>query len=196
MASQTYCENKDRAVITFVIDGNPERIEVSPTPVTVEENPTGAIEPSTVCNDMREPINIKTYGEIDRIELLTPQFARLTPERNAEFPRDCPIPQIVGDRLVSYFDGPEGDENYKLNKYGCCYMVYYKGGDKKRLKITDGNNNIVYDKTGVVKNLKVGCDSDCPDGHLKCDCNRYPGYCCIPCDEYATKISNAARRIK
>lgn len=24
---------------------------------------------------------------------------------------------------------------------------------------------------------------DCPDGHLKCMCNTYPGYCCIPCSQ-------------
>jgi hypothetical protein len=190
-----YCRNKDRAVITFTIDGQSERLEVSPTPVKVEENPVGAIDPSTHCNNMIEPINIKTYGEIETIKLLTPTFAKLNAERNQETERPCPIPQIVGDRLVSYFDGQDLG-NYELNKYGCCYEVYYKGGDRKQLKVTDGNGNTVYDKTGNIKNLKVGCDSDCPDGHIKCQCNKYPGYCCIDCNEYVEKIKNAARRIK
>ena len=58
------------------------------------------------------------------------------------------------------------------------------------VKITD-ESGVIYekffpgDKEPVVE---VSCDDECPEGYIKCSSDKYPGYCCIPCKETASKI--------
>lgn len=48
---------------------------------------------------------------------------------------------------------------------------------------------ILYEETGECPlDFNVVCDRDCPPGHLKCNSNKYPGYCCLPCKDTASKI--------
>lgn len=42
--------------------------------------------------------------------------------------------------------------------------------------------------------FKVSC-GDCPEGTKRCESSGYPGFCCIPCDEIATRINRLISRI-
>lgn len=37
--------------------------------------------------------------------------------------------------------------------------------------------------------FNVGCNDDCPPGHIRCETSAYPGYCCIPCNEIKSEIA-------
>ncbi|MEY2859283.1 MAG: hypothetical protein RLZZ74_3596, partial [Cyanobacteriota bacterium] len=43
--------------------------------------------------------------------------------------------------------------------------------------------------------FEVQC-GNCPDEHIECKANHYPGYCCIPCESISQKIHNLANRIQ
>lgn len=53
--------------------------------------------------------------------------------------------------------------------------------------IQDCNGNQIYNKSGQVCNTSYNCDG-CPDGTIQCNCNDYPGYCCLPCEAIEEEI--------
>lgn len=61
----------------------------------------------------------------------------------------------------------------------------------------DGCEITIFDKDGgqLYKDkgkspckVEVACGDACPEGYLKCSSNKYPGYCCLPCQQTANKI--------
>lgn len=58
-------------------------------------------------------------------------------------------------------------------------------------------NNKLYD--GFIdspNDYSVVCDDECPPGYLKCASDAYPGYCCVPCDSFKSRISNLTSYVK
>lgn len=64
------------------------------------------------------------------------------------------------------------------------------------MTIKDKNYRLVYQKTfNEEPRINVGCNG-CPAGHLKCKCDAYPGYCCIPCKEIKSGIADAREMLR
>jgi hypothetical protein len=60
-----------------------------------------------------------------------------------------------------------------------------------------GTNKILFTATGKhAVSYNVVCGDECPPGHIKCDCNEYPGFCCIPCSEIIGGIRSAISAIR
>ncbi|AFY54387.1 hypothetical protein Riv7116_1846 [Rivularia sp. PCC 7116] len=67
---------------------------------------------------------------------------------------------------------------------GCEIIVYDKDGKQ------------LYQNTGKSPcNVEIACDDDCPKGYLKCESNKYPGYCCLPCKDTASKIRDLGNKL-
>ena len=62
--------------------------------------------------------------------------------------------------------------------------------------ISNNGNTIFTDKGECPCNFNVACGDDCPDGSIRCDCDSYPGYCCIPCDEVKGGIANITAMLR
>ncbi|WP_414579595.1 hypothetical protein [Anabaena sp. CCY 9402-a] len=71
---------------------------------------------------------------------------------------------------------------------------YSEGG--KYLTIKNAQGVQIFKKQVKDCNYKISCGDDCPDGQIKCTHNKYPGYCCIPCQSTASKINNLASKTR
>lgn len=49
---------------------------------------------------------------------------------------------------------------------------------------------------GEQPKVEVACDDKCPPRQMKCKCEKYPGYCCIPCSSVVPKINNMAAKLR
>lgn len=75
-------------------------------------------------------------------------------------------------------------------------LVFTPSDESFGLKIYNQQNSLI--GKFPVKNCdyKITCDDDCPDGHLKCECSAYPGYCCIPCNEIKLGIQSITAAVR
>ncbi|MBN3959257.1 hypothetical protein [Nostoc sp. NMS8] len=94
--------------------------------------------------------------------------------------RDCPLPSINGNQIISDFDNYYAD-----NESTCSYQVTFVQGISVNGKIYPSDD---YQYT-------VSCDDDCPEGSHKCTHGRYPGYCCVPCQKVGSKLKNIASKV-
>ncbi|BAZ36970.1 hypothetical protein NIES4101_28910 [Calothrix sp. NIES-4101] len=65
-----------------------------------------------------------------------------------------------------------------------------------QIVITTEDGTVFNSKIGKKCSFDYSCDDNCPEEHVKCEKDSYPGYCCLPCASTAQKIHNLANRIK
>jgi len=53
--------------------------------------------------------------------------------------------------------------------------------------IQDCNGDTIYNNSGGNCSTSFACDG-CPTGTIQCNCNNYPGYCCLPCQAIEEEI--------
>jgi hypothetical protein len=63
------------------------------------------------------------------------------------------------------------------------------------IKIIYEGNVIFRDRSDTQITYEVIC-GNCPPNHIECKTNKYPGYCCIPCQPTASKINNLAAKVR
>lgn len=91
----------------------------------------------------------------------------------------------VGDGTYRYRSGTESIAEVtevvrNPNVYesgGDCYGCLINSGSVK-VTITDKNNKKLSEQIGFSPQIKVSCNG-CAPGEIKCNCDAYPGYCCI-----------------
>ncbi|MBH8561646.1 hypothetical protein I8748_05540 [Nostoc sp. CENA67] len=69
---------------------------------------------------------------------------------------------------------------------------------KYRITISDINGNQLFQEEKQADSppkYEVACGNGCPSGYHKCNHDKYPGYCCIPCVDTADKIRNLASKL-
>lgn len=49
---------------------------------------------------------------------------------------------------------------------------------------------------GEQPEVNIICDDACPPNHLKCKCDKYPGFCCVPCNQINSQITKATSTLK
>lgn len=193
-----YCENKSKATISFSLNGRQQRIEVEPCPVDVE-----ITQESTATDGVWSTIKyaytlegqeyidvVSAWGAIEGIRESEGSIQLLC--RGRDFPsgpNPSPFWEFVttistafiqlNPRIISIIR----DDGQLVN-------------DQQIITIKDINGNILYQKSGKVENLQVGCDEGCPDGYIKCEASVYPGYCCISCSEIKTGIASATAMVR
>jgi hypothetical protein len=90
--------------------------------------------------------------------------------------------------IVTGSDIPEGE---------CSECI----GSNCSITFKDLQGNTLYRETGDCPiTWKYSCDDDCPEGYLKCDCDQFPGFKCVPCSSYLGRLeaidNNISRLIK
>jgi hypothetical protein len=71
----------------------------------------------------------------------------------------------------------------------------YDSGNRE-LVIT-GNSGAELFRTRVSDcEYAITCDDDCPQGSHKCTHNKYPGYCCVPCQEVGNRLKSIASKVR
>lgn len=71
----------------------------------------------------------------------------------------------------------------------------YSSGEKELVIFNNLDSEIYRFKVKDCEH-QISCDDNCPDGQMKCSCDKYPGYCCISCSDIVSKIKNLASRLK
>lgn len=65
-----------------------------------------------------------------------------------------------------------------------------------QLQVKDINGKLLFTSSGKCPiTYKVIC-GNCAEGEQECKTNKYPGYCCIPCQKTATRINNLAAKVR
>ena len=186
-----YCQNKKTATVAFVKkDGTKGQIKVEPAPVEVEcgngqgkyiyDLKTSGFKPNTCIPDGGYQFGGQRIADLYQLGTTTEKFSGVV----------CSYVSIkwyVGDKVVA---NDVVSPQYKISKVP-------NPNTGNRLIVKDGNGKTVLQEDNVNCELtKVSCDDECPPDHIRCETNRYPGHCCIPCKSTASKIDNLASRIK
>jgi hypothetical protein len=70
-------------------------------------------------------------------------------------------------------------------------------GNSCSILFKDLAGNILYREVGDCPvTWKYSCDDECPDGYLKCECDEYPGYKCIPCGQFLGRLEAIESKVK
>lgn len=104
---------------------------------------------------------------------------------------DCPT-KTATYRISNQFGQSDGNIFYAIIPSGFSFVPW-----KCRVEILDADNNEVFAKDypyGQCPKVQVKC-AECPTGFMKLKINRYPGYCCVNCQELKNKISNMGRKL-
>lgn len=70
---------------------------------------------------------------------------------------------------------------------------------KCRLTITHADNSKFIVTGDCPLTYEVACGDSCPPGYCKCECDNYPGYCCLKTDDISYELRmarNDVRRIR
>jgi hypothetical protein len=93
-----------------------------------------------------------------------------------------------------------GDDISTTQNFPSAYQIaqvnnpdYSPGG--KALIIKDSLGNQLFKANARDCNFIVNCNDECPEGSHKCTHNKYPGYCCVPCEETGDKLKNIASTV-
>jgi hypothetical protein len=70
-------------------------------------------------------------------------------------------------------------------------------GNSCSIVFKDLAGNTLYREVGECPiKWNYSCDNECPDGFLKCECDEYPGYCCLPCGSVEAGITSIKTQIE
>ncbi|MBD2516865.1 hypothetical protein H6G93_17940 [Nostoc sp. FACHB-973] len=65
-----------------------------------------------------------------------------------------------------------------------------------QVTITDSQGKVIVVSAEGTATWEVSCDDDCPADSHKCTHNKYPGYCCVPCQEVGNRLKNIASKVR
>ncbi|MBW4571600.1 MAG: hypothetical protein KME31_27360 [Tolypothrix carrinoi HA7290-LM1] len=68
-----------------------------------------------------------------------------------------------------------------------------------KIKIFDITGKLLFEDFKATNNppkYEIVCGNRCPEGYIKCACDAYPGYCCIPCSEIRGGIASATSALR
>jgi hypothetical protein len=66
----------------------------------------------------------------------------------------------------------------------------------KGVRITDSTGAIIFDDNTIDCDWDVKCEEGCPEGTHKCTHNKFPGYCCVSCQEVGDRLKNIASQLR
>jgi hypothetical protein len=189
----SYCEEGDKPKVKYKFNNGTEQTYESPySPIDVE---TGRLAKSSQNEDFDAEGFTLIYSDGQKKTLINYR-TRISPTtgQNQEQYWSCgnddwdnrqpdgtypiwynqPLTVVGVDRTIKCPPPyPDGD----------CYLrVKYQG-------------SVIYEVKGECPlTFDVQC-GNCPAGTIECKSNKYPGYCCIPCQGTASKINNVAAKV-
>ncbi|QSJ18747.1 hypothetical protein JYQ62_08300 [Nostoc sp. UHCC 0702] len=170
----TYCNEKNKAIVTYIKNNQSTRYETNFIPIDVEvvKNDSGTYRFYGVGDD-GVSYEFTANG-------INPGYAA-----NTGFNGRGVTPTMNG-----LFIQPQW--YYYVSGYG---IQILQSTAICQIKVTGSGNNFT-DNIDCPGNYKVSCDDDCPDGYMRCECPGYPGYCCIPCHEIRNEIASITAAVR
>lgn len=197
-----YCHEGDEATITIIAD-NKEIFKASQPPICVE-----------IENNLNNKKCWHFWGTTDG----QVTFEHFACGVNASYQTNSSLQNngawLIVDGVVQngtgyfYWAGTFNGKNYARHLQqvfsqqslvgsvsGSCNTCL-NTADEWTVTIKDKNGSQLYQKSfNQQPNVDVSCNG-CPPNHIKCKCNSYPGYCCIPCDEIKGGIAAATAAVR
>lgn len=97
--------------------------------------------------------------------------------------------------ILYYSDGPVTRSIILIDNRNNSHTVTQGellGGGSWRIKASEGQSSLSLEDKGDVKpTYTVICNSECPEGTVKCNCRG--GFCCLQCQEISAEIKNIRR---
>lgn len=87
------------------------------------------------------------------------------------------------------------DDSPRVNYYalGSCSSC---SGNGCTISISS-NGKVLFTDTGSCPcTFTIACGNQCPDGTIRCQCQSYPGYCCIPCGDIEGRIERLTALVR
>lgn len=191
-----YCESKSSAIINITwSEGKKERVASDSPYVDV----TSSSQSSYVLHYYYHPIGISGEGQFTRN--IGVYSAPLT---LGSIVYSNPSSSGFGGYLwsdVNYVDGSGNSGTIPVshnNVYGHTVTDVYVTNDGivTKVSVVDKNAKVIQITGNGTATWTVTCDDECPPGYMKCECNSYPGYCCISCSEIRSGINNATALLR
>ncbi|MBD2609450.1 hypothetical protein H6G81_34415 [Scytonema hofmannii FACHB-248] len=192
-----YCQNSDSAVVSIKFQGSElETLRYDNAPICI------VIDDSTTQNKCyrfagKDIYNINFFeiflcgtnpGYVAAAGGVTPAFNGVAVFGGGEYrylSSTASITQVTGEI------NRNPSTPYSAGDCAGCLI----SAETVKVTITDKNNNKLYEKSGVSPQIKVACDG-CAPGEIKCACEAYPGYCCIPCSEIISGIKSVRATVR
>lgn len=195
----SYCSAGDKAVIKYKL-GNKERtfeIEKTPIEINVYQKPVVATE-----NFSPEGFTLRFYSPNNRnwIEGQFKDFL-IYPSSNNSYGTNyagIALRNCVSDDISKSEGKPIGpgvDITTITIDFTQKCPIQYQGKNRCYIEVKYNDLIIFVDQGDCPASFEVQC-GDCPEGTIRCDSPKYPGYCCIPCAELAQRVNAMIRRLK
>ena len=112
-------------------------------------------------------------------------------------------------QFIKLYDVPDcGSATYQISKDGNApggnifFAIFPNGFSyepwKQRVIVIDADNKEIFRKDYPLSDeikFKVECIDGCPDGFLELKTDRYPGYCCVKCDDLKNQINRMIKKL-
>ncbi|OCQ98964.1 hypothetical protein BCD64_23280 [Nostoc sp. MBR 210] len=192
------CEGSKKATAIITYKGKTTRVESKRPPIdyTVEysENDSQSNEDVRCDYELTNFLSDGTTGtETFRLDPKKQIYVKTPEEGGVSGSSNYPsFVLYAGEDVISAKYAPDQVSNMTVAFAGNC------GGKGWRVKINDASGQIFskfYPGEEEPK-VEVACDDNCPQGQMKCKCDKYPGYCCIPCNSVVPKINNLAAKLR
>lgn len=182
-----YCQGYTKATVNITFPEK-EKIILKSTPILVDVVLTNQGIYQDYIHNMNQKID-KTFDRAITNVILKDSnnkyiFSGEYPPSDPRVNRTCPLPSIQGNKIYLDFDPGA----YADNSGSCVYTIFFGGWTLTATNAIGQQIKRNYNQKPI---FNVACGDNCPDGYLRCDCNEYPGYCCIPCSEIKGEIANA-----
>jgi hypothetical protein len=189
-----FCEGSNFGKVFFTDKSINKVIEIKKTPFSVSCNPVDArgrsgtltysyngANPEPQCKNQTREISLY---ENERLE-----FRGVSDSEGYDGKRyQLWAVSSIGERLLN--------DSFSL---GCGSIslssTKFTASGNDGLVVKDANGNNLYVVAVSECNYSVSCDDDCPEGSHKCTHNKYPGHCCVPCQEVGDKLKNIASKV-
>ncbi|MBD2438258.1 hypothetical protein [Nostoc sp. FACHB-110] len=176
------CENKSKAIVIWQWQGEQEKnfetkqtpVDVTLTPITNSDNPYW-----NVKNQAGETIFTFQSHSYNL-------FANTTYERQPK----------AGDYLIELVNASNQITSQFVYDFPVSISLANITGCK--IEIKNGNTLLFSEQRNnkPCPVYKIRCENDCASDEIKCECNHYPGYCCVPCNHVKSKIAQATATLK
>ncbi len=187
-----YCNEGDKPIITYSFKGKEKRYKPGKAPITIETKEV--------------PIEMPDNYDAQGYEI---QFYSPNNFRNLNI-------IVLGHKIVppppespEFGDGITwincGDKDYQPSPIGIDLSTLVinrtvkcpvdKQGKVRCSIIVKHKGNLIFQEQGecpLVYSVQCG---NCADGEIECKKPTYPGYCCIPCQDTASRIRNLGDKI-
>jgi len=191
----SYCKAGDKPTIDYQFNNGSKRVyksDFAPIDVTVKEAPK-YIDADKYDNEGFQINYVITDRNQPRSTIVIAYDVKLFPEFGGYWGL-IRVPCGGNPAILSTFTGGVAiyPDSITVDKSVKCPVASNK---KCTIEVKHKGIIIYSDQGNCPCNFTIKC-GNCNDNEQECKSNKYPGYCCIPCQGTASKINNLAAKVR